>query len=62
MLDDPASPLLTLIDTTCVRELVQTDGSSFGTTWFGQLMAGPQLFAYPYQVDAWLREYRVTIR
>ncbi|ACA58708.1 asparagine synthase (glutamine-hydrolyzing) [Candidatus Desulforudis audaxviator] len=62
VLDDPASPLLTLIDTTCVRELVQTDGSSFGTTWFGQLMAGPQLFAYLYQVDAWLREYRVTIR
>jgi asparagine synthase (glutamine-hydrolysing) len=62
VLDDPASPLLALIDTAYVRELFRTDGSPSGATWFGQLMAGPQLFAYLCQVDAWLRGYRVTIR
>jgi asparagine synthase (glutamine-hydrolysing) len=62
VLDDPASPLLALIDTAYVRELLRTDGSPSGATWFGQLMASPQLFAYLCQVDAWLRGYRVTIR
>jgi asparagine synthase (glutamine-hydrolysing) len=62
VLDDPASPLLPLINVDTVRELARTDGSSFGPTWFGQLLAGPQLFAYLYQVNAWLRDYRIIIR
>ncbi|MDP3045128.1 MAG: asparagine synthase C-terminal domain-containing protein, partial [Bacillota bacterium] len=61
ILDDPNSPLLPLIDTNLVSALVRTDGSSFGPAWFGQLMAGPQLFAYLAQVDTWLRKYRVKI-
>ncbi|MHB9059452.1 MAG: asparagine synthase (glutamine-hydrolyzing), partial [Bacillota bacterium] len=43
VLDDPTSPLLELIDLKKVREVVATDGASFGASWFGQLMAGPQL-------------------
>ncbi len=62
VLDDPTSPLLPLINVDTVRELVRTDGSSFGPTWFGQLLAGPQLFAYLYQINVWLRDYRVIIR
>ncbi|MBE0466028.1 MAG: asparagine synthase (glutamine-hydrolyzing) [Candidatus Desulforudis sp.] len=62
VLDDPGSPLVPLLNTGFVRELARTDGASFGLTWFGQLMSGPQLFAYLCQVDAWLREYEVTIK
>ncbi len=63
VLDDPASPLLPLIDITAVRNLVQSDAAAFDRKpWFGQLMTGAQLFAYLVQVDIWLREYRVSIR
>lgn len=62
ILDDPDSPLLPLIDKKYVRELVRTDGSAFGTAWFGQLMGGAQLFAYLIQINTWLRKYRVKVR
>jgi len=40
-----------------------TPGSSvFNEPWFGQLMAGPQFFAYLIEIDTWLREYRVQVR
>ena len=61
ILNDPTSPLVPLIDVEVVRALVQSDAAAFGPAWFGQLMGGPQLFAYLIQVDTWLREYRVTI-
>jgi asparagine synthase (glutamine-hydrolysing) len=32
----------------------------YGTPWYGQLMAGPQLLAYYLQTDYWLREYHVS--
>ncbi|MBW5447816.1 asparagine synthase (glutamine-hydrolyzing) [Cohnella sp. CFH 77786] len=60
-LDDPASPLLPLIDAGRVREIAaQTDASSH-LPWFGQLMSGPQLFAYLLQMEFWLRHYKVKL-
>ena len=61
ILDDPNSPLLPLIDTANVRKLTQLEGDAFDRPWFGQLMTGPQLFAYLIQVNAWLKEYRINI-
>ncbi len=60
-ISDPASPLLDLIDTKYVRVLAGTDTDTFDQPWFGQLMTGPQLFAYLIQADIWLREYKVRI-
>lgn len=62
ILNDPGAPLLPLINTTFVRDLARTDGTSFGPSWFGQLMGGPQLFAYLIQINTWLREYKVSIK
>ncbi|MBP1995910.1 asparagine synthase (glutamine-hydrolyzing) [Paenibacillus eucommiae] len=62
ILDDRTSPLLSFIDVDKIRALASTDSSSFNFPWFGQLMTGPQLFAYLAQVDTWLRTYRVSIR
>ncbi|MGE5576585.1 MAG: asparagine synthase (glutamine-hydrolyzing) [Syntrophothermus sp.] len=57
ILDDPASPLLPLIDITAVRALVESNAAAFDRKpWFGQLMTGAQLFAYLVQVDTWLRD------
>ncbi len=60
-LDDPSSPLLPLINASRVRELAANPDSSSHLPWFGQLMSGPQLFAYLLQMDFWLRHYKVRI-
>lgn len=60
-LDDPSSPLLPLIDAGRIREIASTTDASSHLPWFGQLMSGPQLFAYLLQMDYWLRQYKVKI-
>ncbi|MFC3798383.1 asparagine synthase (glutamine-hydrolyzing) [Cohnella sp. GCM10012308] len=60
-LDDTSSPLLQLIDGKKVRQIAETADASTNLPWFGQLMSGPQLFAYLLQVDYWLREYKVRL-
>ncbi|WP_053374756.1 asparagine synthase (glutamine-hydrolyzing) [Paenibacillus sp. FJAT-27812] len=61
VLDDPNSPLLPLINVQKVRELAESDSAKSNIPWFGQLMSGPQLFAYLYQVNLWLKQYKVVI-
>lgn len=60
-LDDSSSPLLQLIDGKKVRQIAETADASTNLPWFGQLMSGPQLFAYLLQVDYWLRSYKVRL-
>jgi len=62
VLNDPSSPLLPLINTAKVREIAESEAASSHIPWFGQLMSGPQLFAYLVQIDTWLRKYRIAIR
>lgn len=61
ILDDPSSPLLPFIDVQKIRTLAASADTTFNLPWFGQLMTGPQLFAYLYQVDYWLRKYKIRI-
>lgn len=61
VLNDPSSPILTLIDRTAVEEIISSDLSPAATPWFGQLMSGPQMLAYLLQVDQWLRYYRIEL-
>lgn len=61
ILEDPTSPLLSLINVEKVKELVETGGKALSKPWYGQLMRGPQLIAYLIQLDVWLREYKVRI-
>jgi asparagine synthase (glutamine-hydrolysing) len=62
ILNDSSSPLLPLIDRQAVLNIVETQSANTSFPWFGQLMSGPQLFAYLAQVDSWLREYKVSIK
>jgi asparagine synthase (glutamine-hydrolysing) len=62
ILDDSSSPLLRLIDVNRIRQMAESKDASTNLPWFGQLMSGPQLFAYLAQVDTWLRSYKVSIR
>ncbi|RYD06736.1 hypothetical protein N752_03410 [Desulforamulus aquiferis] len=51
-----------LINRGLVNKMLESEGDIFSRPWFGQLMTGPQLFAYLYQLNTWLEQYRVTIR
>ncbi|MFC0212647.1 asparagine synthase (glutamine-hydrolyzing) [Paenibacillus chartarius] len=62
ILDDSASPLHQFIDVPKIRSLAESTDETFNLPWFGQLMNGPQMFAYLGQVDHWLRTYKVSIR
>lgn len=62
ILHDPASPLLPLVDVAALKKMTEPDSASSDFPWFGQLMTGPQLFAFLIQTDYWLRTYKVTIK
>jgi len=61
ILNDPASPLLPLVDVAGLRKVVCSNAAAFNPAWFSQLMGGAQLFACFVQADTWLKEYRVRI-
>ena len=50
-----------IFDKDKIKELIETNGSSFKTPWFGQLMTGPQLLAYLYQFDVWADKYKIIL-
>lgn len=61
ILQDPTSPILSLIDTDFVKSMVDSKGTSYTSPWYGQLMTGPQLIAYLIQINIWLKEYKVKL-
>ncbi|MPW26207.1 asparagine synthase (glutamine-hydrolyzing) [Alkalibaculum sp. M08DMB] len=61
ILKDKSSPILDIIDTKYVKEIVDTNGSNFEVPWYGQLMTGPQVMALLTQIDFWLKSYNVKI-
>jgi len=56
---DPTSPLRPIIDSKKVETYI-TGGFNYGTPWYGQLMAGPQMLAYLLQIDYWMRKYHLN--
>ncbi|MBO2943971.1 asparagine synthase (glutamine-hydrolyzing) [Paenibacillus sp. F411] len=62
VLEDSSSPILPLIDAAKIRELAASSEASSNLPWFGQLMSGPQLFAYLTQVNHWLKAYKISIK
>jgi asparagine synthase (glutamine-hydrolysing) len=59
VLADKNAPIHSLIDKPFVDEML--DSLLIVTPWFGQLMTGPQLFAFLLQLNMWLEEYKVRI-
>lgn len=62
ILDDSDSPILPLLDIEKIRAMALAQDDTFDTPWFGQLMTGPQLYAYLIEVNTWLAHYNVRIR
>jgi asparagine synthase (glutamine-hydrolysing) len=61
-LKDKSSILYKVFDIDKIKDLIQTNGTSFTKPWFGQLMTGPQLIAYLYQFDIWAKEYNIILK
>ncbi|ASS76061.1 asparagine synthase (glutamine-hydrolyzing) [Tumebacillus algifaecis] len=62
ILEDKASPLLQVVNKDVLLEVAaRADDPNFVRPFFGQLMAGPQLFAYLAQIDIWMRHYKVRL-
>lgn len=61
VLDSDDCRLTSIVNADRLRELLDTNGASFGKNWFGQLMTVPQIYAYMLQIEYWLREYNVEI-
>ncbi len=61
VLNDPSSPLLTLINKQNIIEMTQNPTANANKPWFGQLMDTPRLFAFLLQFDYWLRTYKIRI-
>lgn len=59
--EDADAPIFALIDRKRLRRLAQSQLNPVDTPWFGQLMAGPQLLGYLWQVNSWLRDRDVHI-
>ena len=59
--EDGDAPLFRVVDRKRLRALAESDLNPADTPWFGQLMAGPQLLGYLWQVNRWLAERNVAI-
>ncbi len=55
------APLFELVDRERVRALVRSELDPADTPWYGQLMAGPQLLGYLWQVNRWLEDKHVAV-
>lgn len=58
VMEDPSSPLLSLVRKTALEKLLESESA---VPWYGQLMTAPQTIAYFLQMDHWLRKYKVRI-
>ncbi len=56
------APLFQVVDRERLLALADSELNPADTPWFGQLMAGPQLLAYLWQVNRWMEERDITLR
>lgn len=61
ILHDPSSPVMEFLDKEKTERFLQIP-SDYGTPWYGQLMAGPQMLAYLIQVNFWLKHYSISLK
>ena len=60
ILEDSQAPVLQFLDREKTEHFLAAP-SDYGKPWYGQLMAGPQLLAYIWQINDWMKKYKITI-
>lgn len=61
MAADSEAPVFELVDRDRFVALAESELNPVDTPWYGQLMAGPQLLGYLWQVNRWLRDRNISI-
>lgn len=60
ILHNKQAPLHNIVNTKVVEEYI-SNGLEMSTPWYGQLMTGPQFFAFLIQINYWLEDYGVIL-
>lgn len=60
-LQDSSNILYSFFDKDKLLSFVESKGESFQSPWYGQLMMGPQLMAYFYQIYLWGKIYHIEL-
>ncbi|OLA83113.1 MAG: hypothetical protein BHW44_10620 [Roseburia sp. 40_7] len=58
MLSDAQAPVLRFLDKQKLQSFME-QSSDYGKPWYGQLMAGPQMLAYLFQINEWMKQYQI---
>lgn len=61
LLEDTASPILQVVDAGALEQICRSELPAGGLPWFGQLMSGPQMLAYLWQVNEWMATRKVEL-
>lgn len=62
LVSDTGAPIFEFVNRDRVRTLAESDLNPVDTPWFGQLMAGPQMLGYLWQVNQWMKERNITVQ
>ena len=62
LLTDKEAPIFEWVDADRIRSIAESKLNPADTPWFGQLMAGPQMLAYLWQINHWMRERNITVK
>lgn len=59
MMADSGAPVMQFLDKKKLENFLKQP-SDYGKPWYGQLMAGPQLLAYLFQINEWMKIYKIS--
>lgn len=59
MLADSTAPVMRFLDKKKMEQFLK-QSSDYGKPWYGQLMAGPQMLAYLFQINEWMKIYKIS--
>ena len=62
LLKTKEAPIWEIVNRKKVQELFDTEGAIFTRPWYGQLMNFPQIMAYIYSINVWLKEFAADIK
>ena len=62
MLDDKASPVSEIINGDFLRQIALSPLAPDDAPWYGQLMAGPQMLMYIWQLNYWFKRKNITLK
>ncbi len=61
MMEDSSSPVIDFLDPKKIERFLSSP-SDYGKPWYGQLMAAPQMLAYLWQINEWMKKWKIKIR